>query len=133
MKPIKEIKTEKAPKAIGPYSQATLAGNYMFVSGQIGLDPTTNKLIHGGIKEQTKRVIENIKGILEKEGLNLSDVIKSEVYLKDLEEFKEMNDEYSSNFLDKIRPARQTVQVARLPLDAKVEISIIAYVGDKNE
>jgi len=119
------VNTNKAPKAIGPYSQARWAGNLLFCSGQIALD-TTGKLIGNGIKEQMKQVMENLKAVLEKANLGFDDVVKTEVYMTDLEEFSEMNDVYEKYF-GKLLPARQAVEVSRLPKDAKVEVSMIAY------
>jgi len=119
------VNTDKAPKAIGPYSQARWAGNILFCSGQIALD-TTGKLIGGGIKEQMRQVMKNLKAVLEKANLDFDDVVKTEVYMVDLEEFSEMNEVYSKYF-DKLLPARQAVEVSRLPKNAKVEVSMIAY------
>jgi len=129
---IQTIYTKKAPEPVGPYSQAILAGDYIFISGQIGIDPNTGKLVEGGIKEQTNQAINNIESILSSVGLKLKSIVKTEVYLTNIDEFKEMNEIYASRFIHDIKPARATVQVVKLPLDAKVEISSIAYLGDQN-
>ncbi|MCC6039497.1 MAG: RidA family protein [Thermofilum sp.] len=119
-----EIFTEKAPRPIGPYSQAVAAGPFIFVSGQIPIDPDTGQVVPGGIREQTKRVLENIKAILEAAGSTLDDVVYAIVYLKDLSLFGEFNEVYSSYF-SRTKPARVTVQ-AEIPRGALVEISVIA-------
>jgi endoribonuclease L-PSP len=124
-----EIFTEKAPKPIGPYSQAVIAGSFVFVSGQIPIDPTTGEMVPGGIKEQTKRVLENIKAVLEAAGCTLDDVVYAIVFLRDLSLFGEFNEVYSSYFA-KVKPARVTVQ-AEIPRGALVEISVVAYRGAK--
>ncbi|WP_054853451.1 RidA family protein [Vulcanisaeta distributa] len=117
--------TEKAPKPIGPYSQAVQVGNFLFVSGQIPIDPSTGQLVKGGIKEQTERVLENIKAILEAAGYSLSNVAWVFVALKDLSKFSEFNEVYSRYFRES-PPARITVEVSNLPSGALVEISVIA-------
>ncbi|MGC8987725.1 RidA family protein [Infirmifilum sp.] len=119
------IFTDKAPKPIGPYSQAVKAGGFIFVAGQIPIDPKTGELVTGGIREQTKRVFENIKAILEAVGASLEDVVYVTVYLKDLGMFKEFNEVYSYYF-QKDPPSRVTVQVADLPRGALIEVSVIA-------
>lgn len=126
---MEKIETERAPKVIGPYSQAVVAGDYLFVSGQIALDPSTGNLVEGGIKEQTKRVLENIGAILASAGTGFGKVVKTSVFLKDMADFAEMNDVYAGLFLREPKPARETVQVAALPKGAKIEISCIAYLG----
>lgn len=123
----KIISTDKAPKAIGPYSQAVVANGFAFLSGQIALNPDTGQLIEGGIREQTRRVLDSIKALLEASGSSLRQVIKTTVYLKDLGEFAIMNEIYSEYFSDH-PPARATVEVARLPRDVRVEIDCIAIV-----
>jgi 2-iminobutanoate/2-iminopropanoate deaminase len=123
---MERIDTEKAPKAIGPYSQAVIAGDFVFVSGQIPIDPKTGKIMESSILGQTRQVIDNIEAILMSVGLNLSDVVKTEVYLKEMKDFQEMNAIYAERFSHSIKPARQAMQVAKLPLDALVEISCIA-------
>jgi len=120
------ISSKRAPGAIGPYSQAVRLGDFIFTSGQIPIDPLSGNLVQGGIKEQTKRVLENIKGLLEDAGSSLSDVVKTTVFLKDMNEFAQMNEVYGEYFRDK-PPARSTVEVARLPKDVKIEIEVIAH------
>lgn len=117
--------TEQAPRAIGPYSQAVKAGGFVFVSGQIALDPATGQLVLGDVRLQTRRVLENLRAILEAAGSSLDKVVRTTVYLKDLNDFNAMNEEYTLFFRD-ARPARATVQVAKLPRDALVEIDAIA-------
>ena len=119
------ISTKKAPEAIGPYSQAIKAGNFVFTAGQIAIDPSTQKMVEGGIKEQTERVIENLKAVLEKAGLTLEDVIKADVFLTDLANFSQMNEIYTIYF-SQAEPARATVAVKDLPKSALIEISVIA-------
>ncbi|MEJ5172248.1 MAG: RidA family protein [Hydrogenothermaceae bacterium] len=119
------IQTEKAPQAIGPYSQAVKYENLVFISGQIAIDPQTNQFIGGDVKQQTVRVLENIKAILEEAGLNLNHVIKTTIYLKNIEDFQTVNQIYGEYFKDH-KPARATVEVSRLPKDALIEIEVIA-------
>jgi 2-iminobutanoate/2-iminopropanoate deaminase len=119
------ISTARAPAAIGPYAQAIRAGNLLFVSGQIPLDPATGQMVDGDIAVQTERVLKNLAAILEAAGSSLARVLKTTVYLRDLEDFAQMNTVYAK-FLGKHPPARATVQVARLPRDAAVEIDLIA-------
>lgn len=125
---IHEIRTMEAPQVIGPYSQAVCAGQYLFVSGQLALDPMTNMLIGNTIEEQTLQVLNNIEAILRAQNLSLKDIVKSEVYLKDMKDFKGMNSVYAEKFSNEIKPARQAMQVAKLPLDALVEISCVAFI-----
>ena len=119
------ISTPKGPGAIGPYSQAIRANGFVFVSGQIPLDPASAQLIQGGIAEQTERVLENLKAILEAAGSSLNHAVKVGVFLKDMSEFGQMNEVYARYFPHQ-PPARATVEVARLPRDVRVEIDIIA-------
>ena len=121
------IQTAHAPAAIGPYAQAVRAGNWLFVSGQIPLDPATGQMVEGDITVQTERVLKNLAAILEAAGSNLSRVLKTTVYLRDLEDFGMVNAVYAK-FLGENPPARATVQVTRLPRDAAVEIDLIAEV-----
>ena len=121
----KTINTEKAPKAIGPYSQAIQAGNFLFLSGQIPLDPKTGELVQGDIRQQTRQVLENIKGILESEKLGMESVVKTTIFLKDIGNFKQVNEVYATYFPSS-SPARSTVEVAKLPRDAAIEIEAIA-------
>lgn len=125
---IHEVVTDKAPKAIGPYSQGVLAGQFLFVSGQLAIDPATGQMMGQTIEAQTTQVLNNIEAILRVQGLTLANVVKSEVYLKNMDDFKSMNKVYAERFVHAIKPARQAMQVARLPLDALVEISCIAFV-----
>jgi len=123
----KVIQTEKAPKAIGPYSQAIQAGNFLFLSGQIPLDPTTGELVKGDIRKQTQQVLENIKGVLESQGLGMEDIVKVTIFLKDIGNFNQVNEVYAT-YLPSSPPARSTVEVAKLPRDADIEIEAIALV-----
>jgi len=126
---VKEVVfTERAPKPIGPYSQAIKLGNLLFVSGQIPIDPATNEVVKGGIKEQTERVLENVKAILEAANMTLDDVIMAFVYLSDMADFPQFNEVYSRYFKER-PPARVTVAVKSLPKDVKVEIAVIAGKG----
>jgi 2-iminobutanoate/2-iminopropanoate deaminase len=122
------IATAAAPKAIGPYSQAVVHAGLAYVSGQIPLDAATGALIEGGIAEQTGRVLENLKAVLEAAGSSLDGVLKTTVYLADMGEFAAMNEVYARYFPSNA-PARATVQAARLPRDVRVEIDAIAAVG----
>jgi 2-iminobutanoate/2-iminopropanoate deaminase len=123
----KVIQTEKAPKAIGPYSQAIQAGNFLFLSGQIPIDPKTGELVKGDIRKQTQQVLENIKGILESQGLGMENVVKSTIFLKDIGNFNQVNEVYATYFPSS-PPARSTVEVAKLPRDADIEIEAIALI-----
>jgi len=117
--------TDRGPKPIGPYSQAIKAGGVVYLSGQVALDPKSGELVGADIRQQTERVIENIKGILEAAGVNLHHVLKTTVFLKDMNDFAAMNEVYGRYFTA-APPARSTVQVSRLPKDALVEIEVIA-------
>ena len=121
----KTVFTEKAPKPIGPYSQAVQAGNFLFVSGQLAIDPKTGSIIAKTVKLQTRQVMENIKAILETSGYNLSEVIQCNVYLSSMASFEKFNDEYA-NFFGKEFPARATVGIELKP-GALIEISVVAY------
>jgi 2-iminobutanoate/2-iminopropanoate deaminase len=122
------ILTKDAPAAIGPYSQAVRSGDLIYASGQVALDPATGKLVEGGIREQTARAFENIQAVLAAAGCGLRDVIKTVVFLKDIQDFAAMNEVYAAYLApeDVVPPARSTVEVARLPKDALVEIEVIA-------
>ncbi|HSW86760.1 MAG TPA: RidA family protein [Rhabdochlamydiaceae bacterium] len=124
---IEKIETDEAPEAIGPYSQAVLAGPFLFISGQIPIDPQTGQLVEDTIEAQTEQVLDNIEAILKAKGLSFHHVVKTEVFLKDMEDFQAMNSIYAKRFSNIIKPARQAFQVARLPRDARVEISCIAF------
>ena len=119
------IATDRGPKAIGPYSQAIRASGLLFVSGQIALDPSTQLLVAGDIKVQTERVMENLKGIVEAAGSALDRVVRTTVFLADMNEFAPMNEIYARYFPGQ-PPARSTVQAARLPRDVRIEIDLIA-------
>lgn len=119
------VNTDRAPKPIGPYSQAIKANGFVYLSGQVALDPQSGEIVGSDIRQQTERVFENIKGILEAAGANLHHVIKATVFLKDMNDFSAMNEVYARYFTV-APPARSTVQVSRLPKDALVEIEIIA-------
>jgi 2-iminobutanoate/2-iminopropanoate deaminase len=119
------VQTENAPKAIGPYSQAIRANGLIFASGQIPLDPITMQIVEGGIREQTSRVLNNLKAVLEAAGSSLDRVVKTTVFLADLNDFGDMNEIYGS-FFGETPPARSTVEVARLPRDVRIEIDLIA-------
>ena len=121
------VTTNDAPAAIGPYSQAIKAGDYLFCSGQIPLDPATGTLITGGIADQTRRVLDNLGAILRASGASFERVVKTTVYLQDMSEFTAMNEVYATYF-PAPAPARATVQAARLPRDVRVEIDLIAYL-----
>ncbi|HEY7912322.1 MAG TPA: RidA family protein [Blastocatellia bacterium] len=122
------IQTESAPKAIGPYSQAIKANGFIFASGQIPLDPETMQIVEGGIRQQTERVMSNLKAVLEAAGSSFERVVKTTVYLSDLGDFAEMNETYG-RFFGEAPPARSTVEVRRLPRDVRIEIDVIA-LGD---
>jgi 2-iminobutanoate/2-iminopropanoate deaminase len=124
----KTVSTEKAPKAIGPYTQAVISNGVAYLSGQIPLDPTTNQLVDGDIAAQTERVIMNLKAVLEASGASLESVVKTTVFLKDMGDFPKMNEVYGRFFASN-PPARSTVQAARLPRDVSVEIDAIAVVS----
>ena len=121
------IFTEKAPKPIGPYSQAIKIGNSLFISGQIPVDPKSGELVEGDIRAQTHQVLKNIKAIVEAAGGTLNNVIKVTVYLDDMDDFAEMNEVYSQYFSES-KPARTTIEVSRLPKNVKIEIEAIAYI-----
>jgi 2-iminobutanoate/2-iminopropanoate deaminase len=129
MQELKKIETSKAPKALGPYSQAVYAPPFVFVSGQVGIDPATGKLAEATIRLQIQRVFDNLEAILKESGCSFANVVRYEIFLKDLNDFTIVNEECAKRFMQPILPARQTVQVARLPLDALVEISCIAFRG----
>lgn len=121
------IFSEEAPEAIGPYSHATKVGNLVFCSGQTPIDPITNEIVGKDIREQTKRVLENLSLVLKSVGLTLENVAKTTVFLKDMDDFKAMNEVYASYFAEK-KPARTTISIKKNPLDALVEIECIAEI-----
>jgi 2-iminobutanoate/2-iminopropanoate deaminase len=122
------IQTDRAPNAIGPYSQAIRANGFVYASGQIPLDPATMQVVEGGIREQTERVMNNLSAVLQAAGSSLDRVVKTTVFLADLEDFASMNDTYG-RFFGEVPPARSTVQVSRLPRDVRIEIDVIALAG----
>jgi len=122
----KAILTKKAPLPIGPYNQAIQYNNLLFVSGQIPINPETGNLIESGIKQETIQVMENLKKILEEGKMNFENVVKTTIFLKDMNDFVNVNTEYGKYFENYIPPARETVQVSQLPLNVNVEISCIA-------
>lgn len=124
----KAVSTTSAPAAIGPYSQAVRIGDFLYTSGQVALDPTTGALVEGGIEVQTTRVLENLKAVLEAAEIGLENVVKTTVFLKNIGDFAAMNAIYAQYFAPDgvVAPARSTVEVARLPKDALVEIEVIA-------
>ena len=124
----KIIKTHDAPRAIGPYSQAVEAGGFVFVSGQIPLDPGTGNLVEGDFKAQTRRVMENGKNILSAAGCSMASVVKTTIYLRDMADFAAVNEVYGGYFPSD-PPARATVEVARLPKDASIEMDFTAWKG----
>jgi 2-iminobutanoate/2-iminopropanoate deaminase len=128
MAELRRIQTDQAPHAIGPYSQAIVSGNLIFTAGQIPLDPKSGELVAGDIKVQTERVLQNLTAILQAAGASLQSVVKTTVYLSDMGEFTAMNEVYAKHFGDH-KPARSTVQAARLPRDVKVEIDAVAVTG----
>jgi 2-iminobutanoate/2-iminopropanoate deaminase len=119
------VLTDRGPKPIGPYSQAVKINGFLYVSGQVALDPKTNEFVGGDIRQQTERVIENLRGIVEAGGSKLNHIVKTTVFLKNMDDFSAMNEIYGKYF-SSTPPARSTVQVARLPKDALVEIEVIA-------
>ena len=122
----KIIYTDKAPAPIGPYNQAVLVGNTLYTSGQIALDPTTMELVLDNIEVETKQVMENMKAVLEAAGMSFEDVVKTSIFIMDMNDFGRINAVYGSYFDEKTAPARETVQVACLPKNVNVEISMIA-------
>ena len=124
----KTISTDAAPAAVGPYSQAVRAGDFLFISGQVGIDPETGAMVEGGVEQQCERVLDNMKVILEASGLDFGAVVKATVFLQSIDDFKSVNEVYKSYF-DSDFPARAAFEVGRLPLGALVEIEAIAYFG----
>ena len=122
------VQTEKAPVAIGPYSQAVKAGGFVFLSGQIALDPASGQVVEGDVRAQTERVLQNLQAVLAAAGSSLAAVVKTTVFLTDMNDFAAMNEVYG-RFFSSDPPARATVQAARLPKDVQVEIDLIALAG----
>jgi 2-iminobutanoate/2-iminopropanoate deaminase len=127
---LKQISTDKAPSAIGPYSQGIVANGFLFTAGQIALDPAAGKIVEGGIVEQTERVMQNLQEVLKAAGATWTDVVKTTVYLNDLSHFPTVNEIYG-RWLGNARPSRSTVQVPALPRGALVEIDAIAVVASR--
>jgi 2-iminobutanoate/2-iminopropanoate deaminase len=125
---IKTISTDKAPQAIGPYSQAVKVGSFLFLSGQIPINPESNQIETTDVAEQTTQVMKNIEAILENQGLGLENIVKTTIFIKDMEQFATINEIYGS-FLGDHRPARSTVEVSRLPKDVQIEIEVIATIN----
>ena len=122
------VRTDRAPKAIGPYSQGIKAGGFLFISGQIPIDPATGEIVQGDTAAQADRVLHNIRNIIEDSGATLRDVVKTTIYLADMDDFAAVNEVYARYF-DSEPPARATVQVSRLPKDVRVEIEAVAWTG----
>ena len=122
------VSTTAAPKALGPYSQAIKAGQFLFVSGQVPIDPATGNLVEGSIADQTRRAFENVAAILRAGGASFKDVVRTTVYLADLGDFAAMNEVYATLFTAP-QPARSTIQAARLPRDARIEVDVFAFLG----
>ncbi len=127
---MQQVHTDNAPAAIGPYSQAIVANGFVFTAGQVPFDPQTMQLVQGSIAEQTEQVMKNLQAILTQAGADLSSVVKTTVFLQDMNDFGAMNEVYARHFGDH-KPARSTVQVARLPRDAAVEIECVAVLLDR--
>ena len=124
------VSSDAAPRAIGPYSQAVRAGDFLFVSGQIPLDPGTGQLVGGDIAAQTRQVMANLDAVLKAGGASFDDVVRATIYLADMADFAVVNEIYGAAFAAPA-PARATVQVGRLPRDARVEIDVVAHLGDR--
>ena len=124
------VATDRAPGAIGPYSQAVRAGDLVFASGQIPIDPATGEFVAGGVAEQTEQVLRNLTAVFEAAGVGMNQVVKTTVFLADMDDFTAMNEVYG-RFFSTEPPARATVQAARLPRDARVEIEAIAVIGNR--
>ena len=124
----KIVFTEKAPKPIGPYSQGVVVNGWLFISGQIPIDPSTGEIVHGSFKEQVVRVLENIKAIVEAAGGTLRNIVKVTVYLRDISKFSEFNEVYSKYFSEE-PPARVVVEVSNLPKGVDLEVEAIAFIG----
>lgn len=126
MEPLVQILSEEAPRPVGPYSQAVMAGPFLFISGQLPVDLRTGRLVDGGIGAQTRQVLDHIEAILRAANANFQHLVKVEIYMKDLGEFAEMNAVYAERFPHAVKPARHTVEVAKLPLNARIEIACTA-------
>ena len=124
----RSVQTDAAPAAIGPYSQAIIAGGFLFTAGQIPIDPVTGQVVEGDVVPQTRRVMENLQAVLAAAGASWKDVVKTTVFLQDMADFPRMNEVYSAA-MGEARPARSTVQVAGLPRGVRVEIELVAHLG----
>ena len=124
----RSVQTDAAPAAIGPYSQAIIAGGFLFTAGQIPIDPVTGQVVEGDVVPQTRRVMDNLEAVLAAAGASWKDVVKTTVFLQDMADFPRMNEVYSAAMGD-ARPARSTVQVAGLPRGVRVEIELVAHLG----
>jgi len=125
----KVIATDQAPKALGPYSAAIQVGAFIFCSGQTGIDPATNQVVEGGVEAEARQVLSNLRAVLEAAGASMANIVKTTVFLRDMNDFAKMNAIYAEFFADKY-PARSTFAVAGLPKNASVEIEAIAYIGE---
>jgi 2-iminobutanoate/2-iminopropanoate deaminase len=123
------VVAEKAPKAIGPYSAGIKAGNFVYTAGQLGIDPVTGAFVNGGIEVETRQALTNLQAVLEAAGTSLANVVKTTVFLRDMDDFAAMNGVYAEFFTENY-PARSAVQVARLPKDGAIEIEAVAILGD---
>ena len=123
------IRTERAPAAIGPYSQAIKAGGFLFISGQIPIDPETGQVVQGDVAAQAERVLLNIRNIVDDSGATMQDIVRTTVFLKDMNEFATVNEVYGK-FFSTEPPARVTVEVCRLPKDVRIEIEAVAWIGE---
>ena len=126
--PKKIIKTKNAPLPIGPYNQAVAVGNLVYTAGQIAIDPKTNTIVYGSVHEQTRIILQNLESILKAAGSSLKKVVKTTVFLKNMDDFSAMSEVYKEFFDEKTAPARSTIEVARLPKDVAVEIEVVAAV-----
>lgn len=124
---LKKVETKKAPAAVGPYSQAMIAGDFVYVSGQLPMNPETGEMVTSSVKDQTRKSLENAKAILEEAGTCLENVVKTTVFLQNMGDFSDMNEVYAE-FFNNHKPARAAVEVAKLPLGADVEIQMVAYL-----
>lgn len=131
MSDVREVRSAQAPQPIGPYSQAVVHGGLVYCSGQVPLDPATGKLVEGDIETQTERVLANLRAVLAAAGASLASVLRTTVYLQSLDDFTRMNAVYARHFTGMPKPARSTVQVAKLPLGAALEIDVIAVVQSR--
>lgn len=125
---LQPIESAEAPTPIGPYSQAVCGGSFLFLSGQVGLDPVAGALVKGGVEAQVRQALRNLESVVREAGGTVGDIVKTTIFVVDLEDFAKVNQVYADYF-GKFRPARSTVEVSRLPLDASVEIEAIAMIG----